>query len=63
VDRKIAALRCHASQVADPDGLEARIRAWLAEDGEAPGVAAAETFRLVVIDDDPNEGPHEVDAG
>ena len=38
--RKVAALRCHASQVADPDGLEARIRAWAAEEGEPIGAAA-----------------------
>jgi LmbE family N-acetylglucosaminyl deacetylase len=63
VDRKIAALRCHASQVADPDGLEARIRAWTAEEGEPIGVAAAEAFRVIVIDDDPNEGPHGAGAG
>ncbi len=31
----------------------------LAEDGEAIGAVAAEAFRLVVIDDDPDEGPHE----
>jgi LmbE family N-acetylglucosaminyl deacetylase len=59
LDRKIAALRCHASQVADPDGLEARIRAWAAEEGEPIGAAAAEAFRVIVIDDDPAEGPHE----
>jgi len=58
LDRKVAALRCHASQVADPDGLEARIRAWAAEEGEPIG-AAAEAFRVIVIDDDPGEGPHE----
>ena len=53
LDRKIAALRCHASQVADPDDLEARIRAWAAEEGEPIGAAAAEAFRVIVIDDDP----------
>ena len=53
LDRKIAALRCHASQVADPDDLEARIRAWAAEEGEPIGAAAAESFRVIVIDDDP----------
>jgi len=57
--RKVAALRCHASQVADPDGLEARIRAWAAEEGQPIGAAAAEAFRVIVIDDDPGEGPHE----
>ncbi len=59
LDRKIAALRCHGSQVADADGLEERIRAWAAEEGEPIGAAAAEAFRVIVIDDDPNEGPHE----
>ena len=59
LDRKVDALRCHASQVADPDGLEARIRAWAAEEGEPIGAVAAEAFRVVVIDDDPGEGPHE----
>jgi len=58
-ERKIDALRCHASQVADPDGLAERIRAWLAEEGEPVGVAAAEAFRVIVLDDDPDEGPHE----
>ncbi len=55
-DRKIDALRCHASQVADPAGLEPRIRAWLREDGDRAGVAAAEAFRVIVIDDDPEDG-------
>ncbi len=58
--RKIDALRCHASQVADPDGLAERIRAWLGEEGEPVGVAAAEAFRVIVIDEDPDEGPGEV---
>jgi LmbE family N-acetylglucosaminyl deacetylase len=58
-DRKLEALRCHASQVADPDGLTERIRGWLAEEGAPIDVAAAEAFRVIVIDDDPDEGPHE----
>jgi hypothetical protein len=41
--------------------LEERIRAWAAEEGEPIGVAAAEALRLVVIDDDEDEGPS-VDA-
>ncbi len=56
VERKIAALRCHASQVADPDELGARIRDWLTDEG-APIGSPAEAFRVVVIDDDPDEGP------
>jgi len=59
IGRKVDALRCHASQVADPDGLAARIRAWAAEEGEPIGAVAAEAFRVIVIDDDPGEGPHE----
>lgn len=55
-DRKIEALRCHASQVADPADLEARIRSWLGEDGDRVGVAAAEAFRVIVIEDDPGDG-------
>ena len=58
-DRKIEALRCHASQIADPDGLAERIRSWMAEEGEPIGAAAGEAFRVIVIDDDPDEGPHE----
>ncbi len=29
-DKKIAALRCHVSQLPDPEGIEDRIRSWLA---------------------------------
>jgi LmbE family N-acetylglucosaminyl deacetylase len=57
LDRKIAALRAHASQIKEPDRLEDRIRAWAAEEGEPIGVAAGEALRVVVIDDDEDEGP------
>ena len=57
LDRKIAALEAHASQIKEPDKLAERIRAWAAEEGEAIGVPAAEALRLVVIDDDEDEGP------
>jgi len=57
-ERKIEALRCHASQIADPEGMTARLRAWLAEEGEPIGATAGEAFRLVVIDDEANEAPH-----
>jgi LmbE family N-acetylglucosaminyl deacetylase len=57
LDRKIAALAAHASQIKEPAKLDERIRAWAAEEGEAIGVAAAEALRLVVIDDDEDEGP------
>lgn len=57
IDRKIDALRAHASQIREPARLEARIRTWAAEVGQAVGVEAAESFRLVVIEDDEDEGP------
>jgi LmbE family N-acetylglucosaminyl deacetylase len=46
--RKIAALRCHASQIADPDGLEQRLREWLgraAAVGGLPEGRLAESFQ------------------
>ncbi|HEX2754762.1 MAG TPA: PIG-L deacetylase family protein [Candidatus Limnocylindrales bacterium] len=57
LDRKIAALAAHASQIKEPDRLAARIRAWAAEEGEPIGVAAGEALRMIVIDDDEDEGP------
>lgn len=56
-ERKIDALRAHASQIHDVDGLATRIREWLREEGAPIGVEAAEGFRVVVIDDDEDEGP------
>jgi LmbE family N-acetylglucosaminyl deacetylase len=57
LERRIDALRAHASQIHDLDGLAGRIRKWAAEEGASIGATAAETFRLVVIDDDEDEGP------
>ncbi len=57
IDRKIAALREHPSQLKHPAELDERLRHSAAEAGSAVGVAAAETFRLVVIDEDEEEGP------
>jgi LmbE family N-acetylglucosaminyl deacetylase len=54
-DRKIEALRAHASQLHDPEAVFARVRARLAEQGAQIGVPAAEAYRLVVIDPDPAE--------
>jgi LmbE family N-acetylglucosaminyl deacetylase len=58
VERKIGALRAHASQIHEPERLESRIREWVAETGAKVGLAAAEGFRLVIIEDDDNEGPN-----
>lgn len=57
LERKIAALREHASQIREPEALADRIRTWMAEEGAPIGVAAAEGLRMIVIDDDENEGP------
>jgi LmbE family N-acetylglucosaminyl deacetylase len=57
VERKIEALRAHASQIHEPDKLETRIREWAGETGAKIGAAGAEAFRLVVIEDDEDEGP------
>jgi LmbE family N-acetylglucosaminyl deacetylase len=54
-ERKVEALRAHASQLRDPEGVFARVRGRLAEQGACVGVAAAEAYRLVVIDPDPEE--------
>jgi LmbE family N-acetylglucosaminyl deacetylase len=52
IERKIEALRCHESQLTVDAAFEQRMRDWAAEDGRAIGVAAAEAFRAIVIDDD-----------
>ncbi len=57
LERKLDALRAHGSQIHDVDGLADRIRTWAAEEGARIGATAAEGLRLVVIDDDEDEGP------
>jgi LmbE family N-acetylglucosaminyl deacetylase len=52
LERKLEALRAHPSQIRHPETLEPRIRAWATEEGERIGVAAAEAFRVVVIEED-----------
>ena len=50
LDRKVAALLCHASQITDPTGLEARMRGWGAMQARAGGLAEgrlAESFMRV----------------
>jgi LmbE family N-acetylglucosaminyl deacetylase len=56
-DKKIQALRSHSSQLHDPEAVFTRVRARMAEQGAQIGVAAAESYRLVVIDQDPPETP------
>jgi LmbE family N-acetylglucosaminyl deacetylase len=52
-ERKIEALRAHSSQLHDPEAVFTRVRGRLAENGALIGVAAAEAYRLVVLDPDP----------
>ncbi|HVB27880.1 MAG TPA: PIG-L deacetylase family protein [Mycobacteriales bacterium] len=50
--RKLAALHRHASQLPEPDGLEPRLRAWLAANAEAAGLPTgrlAEAFYVSTI--------------
>jgi LmbE family N-acetylglucosaminyl deacetylase len=51
-DRKIAALRCHKSQVGEGDQLEERLRPWMAGQAREAGLPEgrlAEAFRAVDI--------------
>jgi LmbE family N-acetylglucosaminyl deacetylase len=50
IERKIAALRCHRSQLADPDKLEELIRSWTAATAASLGLPEgrlAESFQVV----------------
>ena len=60
LERKLAALRAHASQIRHPEALEDRIREWAREEGAAIGVEAAEAHRVIVIEADEDEGPTHV---
>jgi LmbE family N-acetylglucosaminyl deacetylase len=57
LDRKLAALQAHASQIREPATFEERIREWAREEGAPIGVEAAEAHRVIVIEDDEDEGP------
>jgi LmbE family N-acetylglucosaminyl deacetylase len=49
IDRRIAALRHHASQIREPDKLEERVRKWLAETGKERDLAYAEAFKKFTL--------------
>lgn len=51
IERKIAALRAHTSQVKDADGIEAFVREWARGLGKPRRLAYAETFRRLEIPD------------
>jgi LmbE family N-acetylglucosaminyl deacetylase len=46
---KVAALRAHGSQLAEPEETEARMREWAKSTGEEYGVAFADSFRVFDI--------------
>ncbi len=50
IDRKVAALRAHKSQMGDWDP-EPRIKEWAAENGKEAGVAYAERYRRMKINE------------
>jgi LmbE family N-acetylglucosaminyl deacetylase len=47
MDRKLAALRCHRSQVKDFVGVEGRVRERAADLGKPHGHTYAEAFRVI----------------
>jgi LmbE family N-acetylglucosaminyl deacetylase len=61
-DRKIEALRCHASQLHDPEAVFTRVRNRMAEAGARIGTNGAEAYRVVVIDPDPPAPEAETEA-
>jgi LmbE family N-acetylglucosaminyl deacetylase len=48
-ERKLSALREHRSQIHDPDGLEARVRARAAAAAEGHGMELAEAFKRIAL--------------
>ena len=61
VDRKLAALRCHESQIADFAEVEEWIGQWSAIQGKEIGVPNADGFFCVVIDED-DQAPEPMEA-
>ena len=58
IDRKLACpARAREPDPRSPTSLEERIREWAREEGAAIGVEAAEAHRVIVIEDDEDEGP------
>jgi len=57
IDRKIEALRAHASQIEDPAKVDDWVREGAAERGKLIGVDYAEAFRVIVVDEDADEAP------
>jgi LmbE family N-acetylglucosaminyl deacetylase len=52
VERKVAALMCHKSQLPDPDAVAQRVQDWARANAELAGLAegrSAELFRVITI--------------
>jgi len=49
IDLKIAALRCHRSQVGNPEDLDRRVREAARQVGEPRGIPYAEAFRRIEL--------------
>lgn len=47
LDRKIDALKAHASQVGEWEGLDEMIRGWMSANGKEHGLDAAELFHVI----------------
>jgi LmbE family N-acetylglucosaminyl deacetylase len=55
LERKVAALRAHVSQLHEAERTEEWMRRWASEEGQSVGVQAAEALRAIVIEDDPED--------
>ena len=60
--KKVAALEAHASQLEEPEKIEGWVRESAAERGKLIGVQYAEAFRVIVVDEDADEGPPSTDV-
>jgi LmbE family N-acetylglucosaminyl deacetylase len=55
IDTKLAALKKHASQLGDWDP-EKMIREWAAEEGKEKGMAYAEAYKVMVLENEEDRG-------
>ena len=55
IDTKLAALKKHASQLGDWDP-EKMIREWAAEEGKEKGMAYAEAYKVMILENEEDHG-------
>jgi LmbE family N-acetylglucosaminyl deacetylase len=55
IDKKLAALKNHASQLGDWDP-EKMIREWAAEEGKEKGMAYAEAYKVMILENEEDRG-------